>query len=491
LLRGSRTREVAGDAVEGFNPAHDVCRLLLNAAVAILRAGGGGARPVPRNLDFTLEALPAACPEHLRADATWLHLDEVALGRKLDAARGYRGMEEEVRAAFARHGTSAFAVESLRVVRYGLDIASLVGPVPFYEVHGQRRVEQGVYEDVIRFQEHMQPLAQALERHVAARTASAGAPALRPAPPPAAPVLHVRPAAPPPFPVVCGVARSGTTLLRLMLDAHAELAIPPETGFLRDVSGAHVAGRPLDRDGVFASIAGFETWPDFGLSRESLRRVIDDLDPFTSGGAVRAFYRLYAARFGKPRAGDKTPMYAQYLPEIQELLPEAHFIHIVRDGRDVALSLREVWFSPGDDMETLARHWTDAVTRTRSLAPQCRHYLEVRYEDLVQRPPAVLREICAFLALPYDPAMTDYHLRAPARLAEVRDRRQADGTLQVSRERRLWQQRRTTVPPDVSRVGRWRLAMTAAEREAFESVAGDLLAREGYESGRSRARSDA
>jgi hypothetical protein len=153
--------------------------------------------------------------------------------------------------------------------------------------------------------------------------------------------------------------------------------------------------------------------------------------------------------------------------------------------------LREVWFSPGDDMETLARHWTDAVTRTRSLAPQCRHYLEVRYEDLVQRPPAVLREICAFLALPYDPAMTDYHLRAPARLAEVRDRRQADGTLQVSRERRLWQQRRTTVPPDVSRVGRWRLEMTAAEREAFESVAGDLLAREGYESGRSRARSDA
>ena len=76
-------REVAGDAVEGFNPAHDVCRLLLNAAVAILRAGS---LPGLRNRDFTLEALPAHCPADMYGEATWIHLDEAALGRKLEAA---------------------------------------------------------------------------------------------------------------------------------------------------------------------------------------------------------------------------------------------------------------------------------------------------------------------------------------------------------------------------------------------------------------------
>ena len=286
---------------------------------------------------------------------------------------------------------------------------------------------------------------------------------------------------PPPFPIVCGVARSGTTLLRLMLDAHSQLAIPAETGFLKPVVEAGRERPPLDRARLFETITGFETWPDFALSKESLRSALDAVEPFSVAEGVRAFYRLYASRLGKPRAGDKTPMYAQYLPEIQELLPEAHFIHIIRDGRDVALSLREVWFSPGDDMETLARHWLEAVTRTRALAISCRHYLEVRYEDLVRQANRVLQDICSFIALPYDPVMESYHHGAQARFAEVQDRRRPDGTLIISREGRLWRQRRICQAPDASRIGRWRREMTAAEREAFESVAGDFLAREGYD----------
>lgn len=292
---------------------------------------------------------------------------------------------------------------------------------------------------------------------------------------------------PPPFPIVCGVARSGTTLLRLMLDAHPQLAIPPETGFLKAVSEACGERSPLDRVRLLETITGFETWPDFALSRESLRSALDAAEPFSVAEGVRAFYRLYASRFGKPRAGDKTPMYAQYLLEIQDLLPEAHFIHIIRDGRDVALSLREVWFSPGDDMETLARHWLEAVTRTRTLAVSCRHYLEVRYEELILQAHGVLQDICRFIALPYEPAMESYYHTAQARLAEVQERRRPDGTLVVSREGRLQQQRRTSQSPDSSRIGRWRREMTAADREVFESVAGDLLVQEGYETSGHRA----
>jgi hypothetical protein len=125
LLRQIDAREVAGDAVEGFNPAHDLCRLPLNAAVAILRAG---ARPGLRNRDFTLEALPAHGPEDMR-------------------------------------GRSAT----------GWGIAALVGEVPFYELHGQKRVEQGIYREALRFREHIEPLARGLMRHVEARTGSRAA----------------------------------------------------------------------------------------------------------------------------------------------------------------------------------------------------------------------------------------------------------------------------------------------------------------------------
>ena len=75
--------EVAGDAVEGFNPSHDVCRFVIDGAVALasLRTG----RPID-NRDFVLEARPDACPEASRDAAAWLRLDEAALDRKIDAA---------------------------------------------------------------------------------------------------------------------------------------------------------------------------------------------------------------------------------------------------------------------------------------------------------------------------------------------------------------------------------------------------------------------
>lgn len=70
---------------------------------------------------------------------------------------------------------------------------------------------------------------------------------------------------------------------------------------------------------------------------------------------VRLFYRLYARRHGKARWGDKTLLYRLHLTEIEKILPEAHFIHSIRDGRDVALSLREVWFAPSQDISALVQ----------------------------------------------------------------------------------------------------------------------------------------
>jgi len=154
---------VAGDAVEGYNPGHDVCRLLLNAAVLRLEAEG---RRIA-NFDFPLVGAPDDCPAESFSGALRLELDEESFQRKLEAARTYPELAGEVEAALAAHGSDRFRVECLRPVRYGLDIAPLVSQPPFYETHGEKRVALGLYGQVIRFQEHLAPLAAGLERHIA------------------------------------------------------------------------------------------------------------------------------------------------------------------------------------------------------------------------------------------------------------------------------------------------------------------------------------
>ena len=169
------------------------------------------------------------------------------------------------------------------------------------------------------------------------------------------------------------------------------------------------------------------------------------------------------------------------MDRIGRCLPEAHFIHVVRDGRDVALSLRQVWFAPGHDIELLARYWRDCVETTHRLARRCEHYLELRFDDLVADPARELRRICAFVRLDFDPAMERYHLHARQRLDEVTDRHDAEGRLLVSKAQRLTQHERTSSPPDPGRLARWKTELSPDERARFEAVAGPLLRRLGYE----------
>lgn len=283
-----------------------------------------------------------------------------------------------------------------------------------------------------------------------------------------------------PFPVIVGVGRSGTTLLRLMLDSHPELAVPPETGFLVPAAQLAASGRATP-GALLELIAGAETWPDFHLSREALADALHELSPFDAASGVRAFYRLYAQRFHKPRWGDKTPMYCRHLEAIERLLPEASFIHLIRDGRDVALSVRYLWFSPGKTVGAIAADWRNRILAAREAGSRCRSYLEVRYEELVREPRAVLRRIGDAIRLDFDPAMERYHVRAPERLGEHETRRAKDGRVIITREDRLRNQRRACEPLDPGRIGRWREAMSPAERQEFAAAAGALLAELGYE----------
>jgi len=151
---------LAADAAEGYNPAHDVARLLANAVAAHSARSG---LPV-ENLAFPLEAAPGAGSGEVTVQ---LALDEGAFTRKLAAATAYGEMKEEVERALAGHGEGAFRVETLRRADPGFDLEAAHGPTPFYERFGERRVAEGVYPEVVRHRAHLQPLAARLEALVA------------------------------------------------------------------------------------------------------------------------------------------------------------------------------------------------------------------------------------------------------------------------------------------------------------------------------------
>ena len=286
----------------------------------------------------------------------------------------------------------------------------------------------------------------------------------------------------PPAPFVVGANRSGTTLLRMMLDAHPELTIPPETHFVPDVI------RLARRDGgtrvrMVRTMTRHARWGDFGLGADEVSERLRALDPLTPGGALRAFYGLYAERAGKPRWGEKTPGYATNMVEIQRALPEAYFVHLIRDGRDVALSAMDRAKKPLTAGQ-VAKRWQRRITKARKQSRKVNHYLEARYEDLVLDTEPALRRITDFLELEWDQGMLDYHERAGERLEEMaRELPATEKRPQLEQDHRLKIHALTKEPPKKDRVERWRDQMSEDDRLAFENVAGDLLDELGYKTG--------
>ena len=281
----------------------------------------------------------------------------------------------------------------------------------------------------------------------------------------------------PPAPFVVGVGRSGTTLLRLMLDAHSELAIGPETQFVPEL--IELAERGASTTELVDAMAAARTWSDFGLDADAVRA--------RAGGtgladALRAFYSLYAEGRGKSRWGEKTPGYVRRMEPIGELLDEARFVHLIRDGRDVALSRRARGMGAGKPMAKTANLWRKRIEGAREAAGRLPgRYLELRYEDLVADPEPALRRVCELIELDYEPAMMAYHDGADERLAELGDLAPVDARAGRDAGERIASHSLAARPPSAARSGAWRGEMSAADVAEFEAVAGDLLRELGYD----------
>ena len=165
---------------------------------------------------------------------------------------------------------------------------------------------------------------------------------------------------------------------------------------------------------------------------------------------------------------------------ISKVLPEARFVHLIRDGRDVALSLVDVHFGPSDVAEA-AEKWSSEIAKARRQGQKLGNYTEIRYEDLIADPEPVLRTISEATDLPWDDAMLNYQERAGERIGEIhRDFDKSDGGA-VSAETRAKHQANVSKPLQASRAARWKTDMSAEDVATFESIAGEMLDELGYE----------
>ena len=288
----------------------------------------------------------------------------------------------------------------------------------------------------------------------------------------------------PPVPVIVGVGRSGTTMLRLMLDAHPALTIPPETHFVPDLIDAINNGATPEQ--AVEVMTAVRQWGDLHTEPDEVLARWAELDEFEAGAALRSFYEIFPERQGKPRYGEKTPAYVKNMLKIEGALPEARFIHVIRDGRDVALSRwkRTLGDKPPAPAKQVAETWERRIRRAQRHGRKLNHYLELRYEDLVTDTEPNLREICEFLELDWDPVILRYYEGAADRMAEMaRDLPAIEGKPTRPGSERMEAHAMTQKPPDPSAMYRWKEKMKPEDVAAFDAAAGDLLSDLGYEVG--------
>lgn len=270
---------------------------------------------------------------------------------------------------------------------------------------------------------------------------------------------------------IVGAQRSGTTLLRYILSSHPRIYIPPESNFIPRYFGSHPKGI-LSRGQAIKTVAGILDYrmffKDWGTDRPDPEQLVDSLNTITPATILDAIYGQYAALHGSERWGDKSPIYSDYVDLLVEIYPKAQFIHIIRDGRDVALSMLNSYQSPRFfyvDLYYAAKEWKQRVNNARRSGQRLAkgNYYELHYENLTANPIEEIEMICDYLEEELEPGMAEPHSTANSS-------HHSKGIHSGTRK-----------PLNTESVGKWKSRMPEQDQRLFQSVAGDLLIELGYE----------
>ncbi len=273
---------------------------------------------------------------------------------------------------------------------------------------------------------------------------------------------------------IVGCPRSGTTLLQRMVNAHPDIAITPESHWIPRLYAkpwALTSEGPV-KPKLIRRLLGHPKFARLKISPEEIAKLTGNGKPISYGNLVSRIFDLYGQRQGKPLVGDKTPDYVRSIETLHGLWPSARFVHVIRDGRDVALSMMD-WSKsrpkPGDfaawgedRVSTAALWWELNVRLGRKVGKSIGDnlYYEVRYESLVSRPREESAGLCGFLGVPYTDAMLHFYEATAA----------SDPGLEAKRAN-------LPVTPGLRD---WSAQLRPQDNERFEAAVGALLEELGY-----------
>ena len=212
---------------------------------------------------------------------------------------------------------------------------------------------------------------------------------------------------------IIGVQRSGTSLLRLLLNQHSILSIPEEAGFLMPYIQKKTLEdpRPLsprERQILVRYLTQNRQYQKWNLE-------VDVLDPILTTElslrqAIGYLYWVFAQRHNKKICGDKTPSFIRKSNLLLDIYPGAKLIHIVRDGRDVYLSLKKIREPSAASIAVVSYEWKVKLAIIRRAIMKYRdRTMELRYEDLLCYPEKNLKGVCDFLGVSFEIEMLSFH----------------------------------------------------------------------------------
>ncbi len=269
---------------------------------------------------------------------------------------------------------------------------------------------------------------------------------------------------------IIGTERSGSNLLRLVLNAHSRIAVPHPLHMMRyfapteaargDLGDPVILGKLVD-EVLLLKRVHIHPWA-YPIDRQ---RIVDEAHPKDAMGVMGSLYDQVREAEGKARWGCKSTFMVHYTERALARDPGARFVLLVRDPRDVAASSRRSVFSPYHPWLT-ARLWTQqqqlGLGLLDDLGPEQVHLL--RYEDLLDQPEASVRALCAFLDEGFEPGMLRFH-----------EGREAQTSAGLSES---WQN--TAKPVLSNNAGKYRAHLTPSEVAMVESVCGSLMQRLDY-----------
>ena len=268
---------------------------------------------------------------------------------------------------------------------------------------------------------------------------------------------------------ILGFGRSGTTLLASMLSMNKNIYIPPELKglytFPKTIKYYGNLSNEFNLDlfvNDFATLHQMKIF-DMKLDTDSFKRKLKERG-INNRNIVECFYETILEQSDRERIGDKTIRHTLYLPMINELFPEAKIVHLMRDGRDCAVSHKRI--SANYDVYLAASRWKEFNEVLLDFGKKNRErYFFIKYEEFIQQPEDILKNVCTFLDEPYSEDLLNYSESGYAK----------NNVKYMSKQHSNLESKIIK-----NNVDKWVKGLSENEKKIFESIAGDMLSQFGY-----------